>query len=119
MLKRSLQSYQGGLWTAAPGGKVEKGETTLQAAIREVFEETGIRLDSQNLLSKGQLFFQFPDTEYVLHIYYTQLSSLPKVVIDAEEHTEFRWATLEEARQMPLMRGGRECLKQVFEKTQE
>jgi 8-oxo-dGTP diphosphatase len=41
----------------APGGHIEKGETKLEAAIRETEEEVG--LTPQNMSEVGELFFQF------------------------------------------------------------
>jgi len=114
MLKRSPASLQGGLWTAAPGGKLETGETPLVAVVREVREETGIELEAGKLASKGCYLCSFGEIEYLLHIFYVRLSSLPTVFIDPKEHTEYLWATVEEAHQMPLMRGGAECLQVVF-----
>jgi 8-oxo-dGTP diphosphatase len=42
------------------GGKVEPGETPAAAAIREVEEETGIRVTIDDLQAVGQLEFLFP-----------------------------------------------------------
>jgi len=41
LLKRPDDVHQGGFWSF-PGGKVEEGETPLNAAVREFSEETGL-----------------------------------------------------------------------------
>jgi 8-oxo-dGTP diphosphatase len=48
----------------APGGRIDPGESALQAAVREVKEE--ILVDVWELREAGQLFFQFTDG-YGLH----------------------------------------------------
>ena len=49
--QRALDKHQyGGYWEASAGGSVLKGETALEAAARELFEETGIRANNLELL---------------------------------------------------------------------
>ena len=48
-----------------PGGRIEKGETALQAAIRETQEEIGVT--PTGLEHVGELFFEFLDG-YKLHV---------------------------------------------------
>jgi len=48
LVKRRFDPYKG-LW-AIPGGFVEEGETAEQAAAREAFEETGVRIKITKLL---------------------------------------------------------------------
>ena len=110
LLKRSPHSLQGNSWTAAPGGKLEPGESPLEAAVRELWEETGIRLESSKLQFLQTVYFQFPDREYALHLFYTSIPEKPPVTLMAEEHTEYAWASFEKALQMPLMQGGKECI---------
>ncbi len=43
----------------APGGRLEAGETTLEAAIRETREEVGVT--PLGMALRGELFFQFAD----------------------------------------------------------
>ena len=48
-----------------PGGRLEKGETAVEAAIRETQEEIGVT--PSGLEQMGELFFQFVDG-YKLHV---------------------------------------------------
>ena len=48
LVKRRFDPYKG-LW-AIPGGFVEEGETVEQAAEREAFEETGVRIGLTKLV---------------------------------------------------------------------
>jgi len=42
------------------GGKLEAGESSVQAACREVFEETGVLVRAGQLEPAGRIFFDFP-----------------------------------------------------------
>lgn len=46
-----------------PGGKIEKGESPKQTAIREMKEETGIEI--QNLKYKGIMTIEYPDRMFI------------------------------------------------------
>lgn len=46
-----------------PGGKLEAGETPKQAAVREVFEESGLRIREDDLVLLGRIRYEFPYRE--------------------------------------------------------
>ncbi|WGD36630.1 8-oxo-dGTP diphosphatase [Lysinibacter sp. HNR] len=58
-----------------PGGKLEVGETPAQAIVREIAEETGLRVNPQDLREAGKIDYSFPShpqwdqksTVFVLH----------------------------------------------------
>lgn len=58
--------HQGGLWEF-PGGKVESGETVLEALEREIKEEIGISIqDAQPLIT---IPYQYPDKHVLLDVW--------------------------------------------------
>jgi 8-oxo-dGTP diphosphatase len=44
-----------------PGGKIERGETPEEAAVRELMEETGMTVSVADLTPAAELVFRFPD----------------------------------------------------------
>lgn len=44
----------------APGGKIEPGESTVEAAVRELHEETALKANDETLEPVARVFFRFP-----------------------------------------------------------
>ncbi len=57
-----------------PGGKLEKGETIEQAAIREVWEETGAVIKNPHYI--GQYSVDDQDNPFVKDVYFAQTESI-------------------------------------------
>lgn len=63
LLARRGKTLGRGTW-AFPGGKLEAGETELEAAHRELFEETGITADLREKL--GEFHIKTPQATYLI-----------------------------------------------------
>lgn len=110
-LLRNPEKPQGNTW-CIPGGKLEKQETARQAVIREVEEETGIKISNEALKACRTVFVRFPKSEFTLHLFRAHLESIPdELQLSYREHSSYRWVTYEEALQLPLIPGGEECLR--------
>jgi 8-oxo-dGTP diphosphatase len=62
---RDQQAHQGGLWEF-PGGKIEAGESVVQALGREVREELGINIDHSKPFKS--IKYIYPDKQVELHV---------------------------------------------------
>ena len=112
LLQNSSHKSEGGLW-GVPAGKLEKGESALQAVRRELFEETGINLPQEAFFSCGKLYISKPEVNYVYHLFGAMLDSEPSVQFCAE-HSAYRWVSKEEAEQLPLMKGANAALDAYY-----
>jgi len=83
------QSYRRG-WTV-PAGRVERGEAPIDAATRELFEETGIAAATGDLEPVGQLPNTLEFKRDVIHAYALRLAAEPAVTIDRREVVEARF----------------------------
>ena len=55
-----------------PGGKIENGENSIQTAIREMKEETG--LEVRNLKYKGKMIIEYPNRIFDFDVFITNES---------------------------------------------
>lgn len=108
-LKRLPNKSEGSTW-GIPGGKCEKGEMAQEAMIREIREETKIELDRLPIKSFGKVYIRYPKGDFIYHMFECNFQEFPNVVIDLEEHSEYRWITLQEALELPLIPGEDECI---------
>lgn len=104
LLRRRDGRYLGGLWDI-PGGTVEPGETPAEAAVRECWEEAGLRTTVgdevtrfENADTRGR-DLTFHTITYRLHV----LDRKAEVRLSVEEHDDFRWLTRTEAYDLPLV----------------
>lgn len=110
LLQRAFNKAEGGTW-GIPAGKIENNETQENAAIRELFEETGISLNSHSKMRcLGSLYIRKPEVDYVYHQYKIQLDKVPVVHL-SEEHQSYKWATSKDLEELPLMAGAIEVLQ--------
>lgn len=110
-LRRGETKSEGGKF-GTPGGKKENNETSLQTAVREVFEETGITIRENELKPFNKVFVKYPDHDFIFEMFEYRLGKSNDVQISLSEHSEFAWATLDEALEtLPLVKDMDSCIK--------
>ncbi|MDO3388381.1 Nudix family hydrolase [Gilvimarinus sp. SDUM040013] len=94
--KRPDHVHQGGLWEF-PGGKVEQGETLIQALDRELFEELDIRVDGA--LPLIDIIHDYPDKQ--VHLAVCRVVSWHGMPV-GKEGQPTRWVEPHELDQYPF-----------------
>lgn len=100
LLRRSPTDSGAGIYEN-PGGGVDEGETLEQAALREVFEETGITIPAVNLLPLD--IFEFHNLETGKHkvkfAFSVVLDEKPDIKL-SDDHDDFVFLSREEIEQL-------------------
>lgn len=114
LLHRQDHTSQGNLW-GIPGGKLEKGESPIEAAIRETFEETGFDISKEEIVTLGKVYIKYPRFDYIYHMIRCRPAVQPdSVKICFQEHKGFTWVTPHDALKMQLMLDEDACIQWVY-----
>lgn len=97
LLARRSNPPDRGLW-GYPGGHVEWGETALDAAVRELQEETGIIAEPHSYLTNVDVLRAGPDGEVYVHYLLTAVlcSYVSGTAEAADDVSEVGWFTFNE-----------------------
>lgn len=96
MLIQQRQSFKQGwsnLWDITCGGSAVAGDTSQQAASRELFEELGIRYNFERIRPQFTINFERGFDDYYLIEYQVELNEL---TLQTEEVQAVKWASKEE-----------------------
>lgn len=111
VLKRSEEKYPEveKQWDI-PGGRIDPGATLVENLVREVMEETGLKVESEPRLLFAQDIIKQDKGKHVVRL--TYLGEADGKVVLSDEHTGFQWLSLAEIARIPeLDRYFREVLE--------
>jgi len=94
-----------------PAWKVNDGEKILNTMIRELREETSHQISHSKLTYFQKTFVQYPNYDFVYHIYHAKLNQTPIIKINDDEHKDFKRVTPQEALAMDLIQDEDTCIK--------
>ena len=113
-----VEQAETGHWST-PGGAIELGETPADAALREMWEETGLHVELVALagvFGGDASFVRYAngdETEYVISVFTARVvGGEPRV--DGTEVSAWRYASEAECRELPLQSWLRSLLPLVF-----
>ncbi len=115
ILQRMSNDSFGGKW-GLPAGGIEIGEDIKDAAVREIFEETGYRIGTSSLEHLDTFEWKFPFKTIVFSLFKVKISKPFKVKLNPEEHSDYKWVTPEECCEMNMIDGFQEYVLEKFYK---
>ncbi|MBG9791199.1 DNA mismatch repair protein MutT [Paenibacillus dendritiformis] len=85
-----------------PGGKVEIPESIAEGAVRELWEETGLRVKPEDLIFKGIDEYVVPQTKYRYIVFNYLAKRHEGELLPNPPEGELVWINIQEALQLPM-----------------
>ena len=99
MLKRAVPSeINKDYYWDLPGGRLRPEETIHDALTREIMEETGMKMIGDPHIIFSQDIFIDNKQRHVVRLTYIVDTIGTEIVIDKQEHTEYKWVNLDEVK---------------------
>ena len=111
-----IQTHKWSNMWGIPGGKIQYGETSVDALRREILEETALRVSDiefamvQDCIASKEFY---REAHFLLLNYTCKVDGGSEVTLNHEAQT-FRWASISEALAMPLNQPTRTLIEHVL-----
>ncbi len=115
LLLRKAERTSGNTW-GLPAGKILLNESPIAAAVRRLKEESGIDLPQEEFSMFKKFYIRLPSKDFELYLFKVNLPESQKVILNTTENSAFKWVTLSEALQLPLIPGSEVYMKLLAEK---
>ena len=109
-----LRHRHGGHWSF-PKGHVEGSETEVETALREVREETGLKIDLQSGFRHTVEYYPKPGVKKLVVYFLGQAEPNALAVRQEEEISEIKWVEFDDAFQEVSFKNDRELLAKAKE----
>jgi len=109
LLRQNHKTYPNQWWP--PAGKVKNWEELKTAIIRETFEETWIKLISENIKYLWKNYVRHGSFDFIYHEYFYKLNSTQEIIIHQDEHKDYGWFLPEESLKLNLVDDQDVCIR--------
>jgi len=114
LLKRAEDEKYPGIWQMVTGS-IKKSETAFQTAVREIKEETGLVPKKLWVVPNVNSFYE-PVNDYLCMVpVFAALVEYNSNVTVSTEHTEYKWANLDETKKLLAWKGQRVSVDTIHE----
>ncbi|NLT51615.1 MAG: NUDIX pyrophosphatase [Ignavibacteria bacterium] len=114
LLKRSEKEIYPGIWQMVTG-KIKPEEKAYNTALREIFEETGLKpLRFYTVPKVNSFYSEKTDTICMIPVFLAEVEKDCEVII-SDEHSEYKWVNKEDAKKLLAWPGQRDAVDIIYE----